>query len=191
MRIVRFGAPPWQNIFLRHCCGRVRGTLGPPPSRSHVLINRRPVRLHAVRCQCSCTGLNMRLIHIGWWLRLLVHLRGFFIVVWLLHIGDCDLLHFLEDVCNGWENVFMLDLAPESFNFFTELTVVSSELRFLMDFALGDIWHKGRSFLKAPLNPLTSSRQVVLTMIDFGSNVDRCNQLVILLWTMPHMPYQH
>ena len=156
--------------------GRVRRTLGPPSSRSHLLTNRRPVRLHAVCCHCSWTGLNVSLVRIDLRPSSLVHVQVFFVGPASSDFSDCDLFNFLGDVCNGLGNDFVLGLAPASFIFFAGLIVLFPvSLRFLLGFILGGIWYKGRSFLKVPLNLLISSRQLVVTMIDFGSNVDRCN----------------
>ena len=60
----------------------------------------------------------------------------FFVGVSLLHFSD--LFRFLEDVCNGLDNDFVLDLVPASFIFFAELTVLFPvSLCFLLGFVFG------------------------------------------------------
>ena len=80
----------------------------------------------------------MRLLCIDLRPRSLVHVQGFFVGAALSHFSDCDLFNFLGDVCNGFDNDFVLGVVPASFVFFAGLTVLFPvSLRFLPGFILG------------------------------------------------------
>jgi hypothetical protein len=88
--------------------------------------------LHLVRCHCSFTGLNVRLLRPDLRLYSLVHVRGFFVGGALSHFNDCGLFSSLGDISNDLDNDFVLGVAPASFIFFAELIVLFPvSLRFL------------------------------------------------------------
>ena len=113
--------------------GRVRGTSGPPSSRSHLLTNLRPKSWHAVRCHCSSMGVNLdwqRLLCTSLWPCSLVEVRGFFagFSSFSSYLSDSDLFLFLGEVaCTGLGNVFF-----SAFCWFWQLQASP----FLVDWAL-------------------------------------------------------
>ena len=163
--------------------GQVRGILGQPLSRSHLLTNWRPIRLHAVRCHCSFTELNMRVLCIDLWLRSLVHIQGFFCrccIITFQWLWPFQLSRRCTQCFRQWLCI-MFGICKSHFFCWTN-SVISCELTFLAGFCFW--WHliQREIISESPPQPVYLFKAVSAN--NYGPRI-KCQQMQPSKWSYP------